>query len=207
MKLAVGVFMLVAATAAPALAQNAPRGVVRGFGGVTFMSETATVFGAGMGVRLNDHVEIFGEAGRLTNILPHALQRDLDDAARAIGRYFGGPLSIDGKAPGVYGLGGIRVSRAAGPRLRVYAEAGGGTAHGTSDITAYAGATNVSREVVRALTIKPSETAPLFTVGGGVTVPITAHFGLDIGYRFMRIFTDDPRINTANMSAGLRWGF
>ena len=206
MKLALGVVMLVTA-AAPALAQDVPRAVVRGFGGVTFMSETATVFGAGMGVRLNDHVEVFGELGRLTNILPHALQRDLDDAARAIGSYFGGPLTIDGKAPGFYGLGGIRVSRAAGPRLRVYAEAGAGTARGTSDITAHAGTANVSREVVRALTIKESETAPLFTAGGGVTVPIAANLGLDIGYRFMRIFTDDPRINTANMSAGLRWGF
>jgi hypothetical protein len=207
MKLAPGVLILVVAASTSALAQEAPRGVVRGFGGVTFMSETATVFGAGVGIRLNDHVEVFGELGRLTNVLPHALQRDLDDAARAIGTYFGGPLSIDGRAPGVYGLGGVRVSRAAGRRLRVYAEAGAGTTHGTSDITAHAGTANVSREVVRALTIKDSETAPLFTAGGGVTVPIAAHFGLDVGYRFMRIFTDDPRINTANMSAGLRWGF
>ena len=47
----------------------------------------------------------------------------------------------------------------------------------------------------------------LLAVGGGVSVPLSAHLALDLGYRYMRIFTDDPRINTGTMSAGIRWGF
>ena len=192
---------------APVLAQEPPRGFVRGYGGVTFMSETASVFGGGVGVRLSDSIEILGEAGAITNFLPHALQRDLDDAARAMGSRFGVPLAIDGRAPGVYGLGAFRIGAMAGTRLRLYAEVGGGVAYGESDIRATAGPADVSGPVTRALGIKESETAPLLLLGGGVTVPISRHIGLDLGYRFMRIFTDDPRINTANLSAGLRFGF
>jgi opacity protein-like surface antigen len=192
--------------AAPAAAQDAPRGSLRAFAGVTFMSETSSTFGAGAGFRLTDHVEVLGDLGRLTNILPHDLQRDLDDAARAFGTFFGGPLVIDGKAPGGYGLGAVRIGATTGRRLRLYGEAGAGVAHGKSDIDARVGTVNVSREVVRALRIKESETAPLMVLGGGATVPLTDRLGVDVGYRFMRMFFDDDvRINTASMSAGIRW--
>lgn len=192
--------------AAPVAAQDAPRGSLRAFAGVTFMSETASVFGGGAGFRFTDYLEVVGDVGRLTNILPHDLQRDLDDAARAFGTMFGGPLVIDGKAPGGYALGAVRFGAVAGRRMRLYGEAGAGTAHGVSHISAHAGATNVSREVVRALGIKKSETAPLMVVGGGATVPLTGRLGVDVGYRFMRMFFDDDlRINTASMSAGIRW--
>jgi opacity protein-like surface antigen len=191
----------------PLFAQEPPGVFLRGYGGVTFMSETATVFGGGVGFRLNDHVEILGELGAFTNVLPHSLQRDLDDAARTIGTLFGGPLVIDGKAPGAYGVGLVRVGGMAAPRLRLYVEAGGGTAYGESDITATVGRIDVSTPVVSALGIKESETAPVLVLGGGVTLPVADRVGLDIGYRFMRLFTDEPRINTANLSVGLRFGF
>ena len=207
MKRTFGALLALSISVTPASAQEVPRGSLRAFGGVTFMSETATVFGGGIGVRLTDHLEIVGDVGRLTNILPHDLQRDLDDAARAIGGAFGGTLAIDGKAPGVYGLGALRVGAFAGRGVLVYAEAGGGVAKGYSDITAYAGRTDVSNEIARALGIKESETAPLLVIGGGATVPLAARLGLDVGYRYMRIYTDEPRINTASMSVGVRWLF
>jgi hypothetical protein len=207
MKRTPAIFLLFCGVAASAHAQNAPTAFVQGFGGVTFMSETATVFGAGAGVRVHEHFELIGEFGRLTNVLPRHLQEDLDDAARAIGTLYGGPLTIDGKAPAVYGLGVLRVSHYASPRLKLFLEGGGGVARGVSDITARAGRADVSSEVTRALGIKDHETAPLLAVGGGVSVPLNAHLALDLGYRYMRIFTDDPRINTGTMSAGIRWGF
>lgn len=209
MKRTIGALLVlsVAVSAPPVVAQEVPRGSLRAFGGVTFMSETATVFGGGIGFRLTDHLEVVGDAGRLTNILPHDLQRDLDGAARAIGVAFGAPLTIDGKAPGAYGLGAVRLGAFAGQGLHIYAEAGGGVATGHSDITAHAGRTDVSNEVVRALGIKDSETAPLLVLGGGATVPLGPRLGLDVGYRYMRIFTDEPRINTASLAAGIRWLF
>jgi opacity protein-like surface antigen len=207
MKRALIVAVLSLGVTATAAAQESVRFSGRGFGGITFMTETSTLAGAGVAVRVHRDVEIVGELGRMSNVLPHKLQRDLDDAARSIGSLFGGRLTIDGKAPAVYGLATLRFSRAASSRMRVYAEAGGGSVRGRSDITAVAGSQNVSREVVASLGIKKSEVAGLVALGGGITLPLTGDLGLDLGYRFIRIFTDDPRINTANMTAGVRWGF
>jgi opacity protein-like surface antigen len=207
MKCIVTTALIVIVWATPALAQDAPQPFVRGFGGMTFMTETAGIFGGSVGVRFTRHVDVFGEFGGLTNILPRSLQEDLDAAARAMGTFFGGPLTIDGRAPGIYGLGGLRLTHAAGSRMGLFAEGGAGVAHGVSDITARAGSTDVSREVTAALRIKQSETRLLLAVGGGVTLPLTDRLALDLGYRYMRIFTDDPRINTGTMSAGVHWGF
>jgi hypothetical protein len=108
--------------ATPALAQNDPRTFVRGCGGMTFMTETAGIFGGSVGVRLTKQVDVFGELGGLTNILPRSLQEELDAAARAMGPFFSGPLTIDGRAPGIYGLGGMRITHAAGSRMSLFAE-------------------------------------------------------------------------------------
>ena len=127
--------VLLAATAAPALAQVAHPVTVRGFGGVSFMSETGGIFGAGLGVRLGRHLEAIGEVGRLTNILPRRIQRELDQAARLMQPTYG-PLSIDARAPALYTFGGLRTTWTANTRIAFFVDGGGGVAHGTSEIEA-----------------------------------------------------------------------
>lgn len=205
MKLLIAGMMLVLVAAAPALAQSA--GFVRGFGGVSFLSEPGAAVGATVGIRLSDSIHVIGDVGGLTNILPREIQRDLDLLADQFGNFFGGPVTIDLTAPGVYAFGGIRVGHVAGQRMRVYVEGGGGVAHGTSHIDARAGATDVSAQVSAMLRLKQSETRPLVAIGGGVSMPLTERFTADVGYRYLRIFTDDPRINTAMMTAGFSWSF
>jgi hypothetical protein len=192
---------------APLSALAQPAGFVRGFGGVSFLTEPGAAFGATLGLRINDGIDIVGDFGRLTNILPRRIQRDLDAAAQQFGSFFGAPVSIDLKAPGLYAFGGLRVTRAAGAHMRVYLEGGGGVARGTSRIEARAGAVDVSDEVIAILRLKPSETRPLVALGVGVSVPIATRVTADVGYRFLRILTDDPRINTGTMTAGVAWGF
>jgi opacity protein-like surface antigen len=199
--------LLLAATAGPALAQAPHPVTLRGFGGVSFMSETGGTFGAGLGVRLGAHLEAIGEVGRLTNMLPRQIQRDIDRATLQMRPTFGPQLSIDLSAPAVYTFAGLRTTWSAGSRLALFVDGGGGVAHGTSDIDAHVGSNDVSSSVRAALRIKHSETRGLVTVGGGVLVPLTDRLGLDLGYRYMRIFTDDPRVDTGTMSAAVRWGF
>jgi hypothetical protein len=194
-------------SASPVLAQSASPAFVRGSGGVTFMSEPGALFSGTVGVRLTPSLHVIGDVGRLTNILPRTIQHDLDVAARMMGPAYGASLTIDGRAPGLYALGGIRVSRAMRQRAVLFIEAGGGLARGTSRITARASGRDVSREVTAALHIKHSERRGAAAIGGGVAMPLTRRLGLDLGYRYLRIFTDDPRINTGAMTAGLRLGF
>ena len=193
--------LLLALSAAPALAQ--PTGFVRGLGGVSFVSEPGAMFGGTVGIRVTDSIHAIGDVGRMTNILPRSIQRDLDIAARQFGNFFGAPLTIDLKAPGLYVSGGLRLSRAVASRIDVFAEGGAGVARGTSDIRARAGGADVSQQVTAMLRLQHSVTRPLIAVGGGVWIPLTGRFRVDVGYRFLRIFTDDPRINTASMTAGL----
>ena len=207
MKQILTVLILLTAGASPVLAQTAPSASLRGFAGVSFMSETGGALGGGLGVRLGDHFEVIGEFGRLTNMLPRQIQRDLDEAARTMRPFYGDGLTIDGRAPAVYGFGGVRASRRAGTRLTLFADAGAGMARGTSDIRAHAGGRDVSADVRSALRIKEAETRALIALGGGVVVPLRDRLGLELGYRYMRVFTDDPRINTGTMSAAVRWGF
>ena len=141
--------LLLAATTAPAVAQVAHPVTIRGFGGVSFMSETGGIFGAGLGVRLGRHLEAIGEVGRLTNILPRQIQRELDQAARLMQPTYG-PLSIDASAPAVYTFGGLRTTWTAHTRVAFFVDGGGGVAHGTSAIEAR------SARSPRRATIRPS---------------------------------------------------
>jgi opacity protein-like surface antigen len=57
------------------------------------------------------------------------------------------------------------------------------------------------------LRLKESVTEPLLAIGGGVSIPLGQRFTADVGYRYLRIFTEDPRINTGTMTAGFGWMF
>lgn len=199
--------LILASGVAPANAQPAPGGFVRGFGGVSFLSETGGVFGLSAGAHVTRSIDVFGDVGRITNMLPRKIQRDVDAAARQFGNFYGAPVAIDLEAPGVYGLGGVRVGHTTAQRFKVFVEAGGGAARGTSEISAIAGGVNVSSQVTAALNLKESVTEPLVMVGGGIGIPLGSRLTLDLGYRFMRIFTEDPRIDTASMTAGVNWSF
>lgn len=203
----VATLLLVGTTAAPALAQSRSPGFVRGFGGVSFVTETGGVIGVTLGARLTGTLDVIGDVGHLTNMLPDTIQRDLDAAAREMGAFYGAPLTIDLEAPGVYGLGGLRASWTTVHGMKLFIEGGAGVARGTSDLTARAAGADVSREITAALQLKHSVTEPLVMAGGGVGIPLSGRLTLDLGYRFMRIFTDDPRIDTGTMTAGFSWGF
>jgi opacity protein-like surface antigen len=207
MKRFMSAVLILAAAVVPASAQTAPRGFVRGFGGVSFLSETGGVFGVSAGAHVTRSIDLFGDLGGITNMLPREIQRDVDEAARQIGNAYGAPLTIDLKAPGLYGLGGVRFSHTTAQRFTLFVEAGAGVARGTSDVFASAGNADVSAQVSAVLNLKESVTEPLVMAGGGIGVPLGSRLTLDLGYRFMRIYTQDPRIDTASMTAGLNWTF
>jgi hypothetical protein len=205
MKLLITGPLLVLLAAAPAPAQ--PANFVRAFGGVSFLSEPGATFGATLGIRVSNAIHVIGDVGGMTNILPRQIQRDLDSVAEEFGDFFGTPLTIDLTAPGVYAFGGLRVNHPVGRRMSVYAEGGGGAARGTSHIDARAGDADVSPQITAMLRLKHAVTEPLVAIGGGISIPLGDRFSADVGYRFMRVFTDHPRINMATMTAGAAWSF
>ncbi len=95
------------ALSSSAFAQS-ERGFVRGLGGVSFGTETSSVFGAGAGFNVGPNIQITFEVGRFQNVLPREIKDQLDLLASLLTAEFGLPVTIDVKLPAVYGTAGLR---------------------------------------------------------------------------------------------------
>lgn len=157
-----------------ASAQEA-RASVQGFGGLGMGSFTTVNpnFGGVITGDLTANVQLVGEAGRLGNILPSTTQTLFDLS----------PVGL--KASAFYARGGVRLTSGAGA-LRPYAEASGGIARLTPQVTGLDGLPGALTNVGLAFL---NRTAPIGTVGAGVTLH-AGNFVADAGYRHHRVFSD-----------------
>lgn len=201
-------FNVLAVSSAAAQPTPESRGFVRALGGMTFVTEPGALIAAGGGVRLNAHIALIGEVGRLSNVLPKSLQQDLDEVAPLLGSQFGRPLVIDGRARATYGIAGVRVT-GRGSRVLPFVEAMAGRARGTSVIYASVSGTDVTSGVERALGMPRSETHAMYTLGAGLAIKAGRQVVFEAGYRYARIQlgADDPKINTSVIHGGIRFGF
>ena len=81
-----------------------------GLAGITFASETSSVFAGQAGGRVARQLFVFGEFGRMQNVLPEEAQDDLDDATEFLESQLGTTVDLDVRVPAIYGLAGIRWS-------------------------------------------------------------------------------------------------
>lgn len=152
-----------------------PRASVQGFGGVVMGSFTTvnTTFGGVISGDLTPNIQVIGEAGRLSNILPTTTQMLFDLS----------PVGL--RASAFYAQGGIRLTLASGS-LRPYAEASGGIARLTPHVTGLDGLPGVFTNAGLAFL---NNTAPIATIGTGFTLH-AGNFVADAGYRYHQVFSD-----------------
>ena len=152
-----------------------PRASVQGFGGIGMGSFTTvnTNFGGVITGDLTPNIQLIGEAGRLSNILPSTTQMLFDLS----------PVGLSASA--FYAQGGVRLTTGSGS-LRPYAEASGGIARLTPHVTGLDGLPGVFTNAGLAFL---NNTAPIATLGGGVTLH-AGHFIADAGYRYHQVFSD-----------------
>jgi opacity protein-like surface antigen len=55
-------------------------------------------------------------------------------------------------------------------------------------------------------TVVSATTAFMFTLGGGVAIPVASHWAIDAGYRFSRIAADTP-LNAQGLTFGFGYRF
>ena len=148
---------------------------VQGFGGVGLGSFTTvnTNFGGVISGDLTPNVQLIGEVGRLSNILPTMTQTLFDLS----------PVGLSASA--FYAQGGIRLTTSSGS-LRPYAEASGGIARLTPHVTGLDGLPGAFTNAGLAFL---NNTAPIATLGGGVTLH-AGNFIADAGYRYHQVFSD-----------------
>jgi opacity protein-like surface antigen len=192
--------------ATPGVAQAQNRGFAGGLGGITFVSETSSVFAAQAGVRVARQLVVFGEVGRMQNVLPGEIQDQIDEFIAAFEADTGVDAELEAKVPAFYGMGGIRWSNDA--PVAPFVEAAMGFARLTLDLRAVIDGVDVSDQADELLEEEDlDETKFLLAFGGGVNARLAEQVRLDIGYRYKRVFTEDPAVNTSEVFAAIKFWF
>lgn len=153
----------------PAFAQSG--GHISGFGGTTFgTTTTAPTFGGSVAIPLGDHLQVIGEAGRMTDIKAELLDDVLD---------FG---VVDLGMSAWYAEGGIRFTGSRYRAVRPYVEGTAGVARLKANLGLDGWLGALTDTGLGFLTT----TEPLVGAGGGVLLqggPVL----VDVGYRYKRI--------------------
>jgi opacity protein-like surface antigen len=214
-------------TSAPLLAQGTGAspggagGYVAGLAGfATSSGNTTGDIQVEVGVHIARHVKVFGDIGRFGN-LQADLQPTLDSATSTLAANQGLSVIGGGSLPATYFTGGLRVDVPANHRVVPYVLGGVGVArlNPTPQFTFSSGTLPdgstpaVGTDVTAALTstgtitTPPSSSAFMFTLGGGVQIPVTTHWVADAGYRYSRIAADTTLSASPLTTNGMTFGF
>ena len=158
-----------------AAAAQSSGGTVQGFGGATFGTTTnAATFGGTVAIPLTDHLQVIGEAGRLTDLKADLLDDVLD------------LTPVDVGLSAWYAEGGVRFTASALRAARPYVEATAGVARLRPSVGLdgwLGGLTNTGLAYL-------GTTDPVAGIGGGVILQ-SGPLAVDLGYRYKRIFASD----------------
>ena len=211
---------LIALTAAPLCAQT-ERGYITGAGGFAATPDTSSgdVLGEA-GVRVAPHLLVFGNLGQFHNLQPSDVQPAVDSTTSLLSGSMG--LNVIGAArvPAWYSTAGLRYEVPARSRVSPYVLGDIGVArlNPTARFTYSSGilpdgstpsaGADVTTQLVSAgdFIAPPASTALMFTVGGGVDVPVARHWAIDAGYRLSRVSADTP-VHAQGATFGLGYRF
>jgi hypothetical protein len=166
-----------------------------GLVGVTFGTETGAMLGGRVGFRVARNLHLFAEVGRITDVTPKEISDQIDELLNIIPAEI--PVTLDVRFPATYFAGGVRWSQTRG-RVGPYVEAGVGVGHITPAVELTIEGVDFSDEL-RDEIGDASATEFLLVICGGVNFTFSPVVSLDAGYRFSRMFTDDPSVNCSSV--------
>jgi Outer membrane protein beta-barrel domain len=217
------IFLLAAfvgAAATPLLAQT-DRGYVAASGGFAVSTDTTSGNALGeVGVRVAPHIVVFGDVGQFHDVQPSAVQPAIDATTSFLSQSAGLTVTGTGRVPALYSVGGVRYELPRQSRFAPYVLGGIGVARmsPTAEFSYASGplpdgstpsvGDDVTSQIVAAgdFTAPTATTAFMYTLGGGVDVPVTRSWSVDAGYRFSRINSDTP-VNVQGVNFGLGYRF
>ena len=210
-------------SAAPLLAQAEPRGYVTASGGFTSTTDTTSgdlLFEGG--VRIATHLMVFGDIGQFHNLQPSDVQPAVDSTTGLLSTSQGLNVTGTPRAPAVYSVGGLRYDIPMQWRVAPYVLGGLGFARlsPTAQFTFNSGTgtlpdgtipvpgADVTSQLVTAGDFTPpaASNAFMFTLGGGVEIPVVSHWAVDVGYRYSRISAETP-LNAQGATFGFGYRF
>ena len=212
--------IILVCVAAPAFAQSEQRGYIAGGGGFTMTPDTTS--GAAMievGYRVAPRVSVFANFGQFSNVQPSAVQPAIDAATEQLSTT-GLSVTGTGRVPASYLVGGLRYELVNVHGWVPYALGGLGFAHLSPSATfTYAsgpmpdGSTpTVGQDVTSSIEASGAYAAPassdafMYSLGGGVQIPVSGAWSADVGYRFSRISSDTP-VNVQGVTFAIGYRF
>ena len=220
MKVGIPCAAISALTAGPLFAQT-DRAYVAAAGGFAVSPDTTSADALGeVGVRVAPHLLVFGDAGQFHNLQPSGAQPAVDSTTTTLSQMLGLNVMGTARVPAWYSVGGVRYEMPMQSRVTPYVLGGIGVARLTptaqftySSGTLPDGSTpsvgdDVTSQLVSAgdFTAPAATTAFMFTLGGGVEIPVARHWAIDGGYRFSRIAADTP-VNAQGATFGFAYRF
>jgi hypothetical protein len=196
--------LLVAALAlVPASAFAQTPWFVGGLAGVTFGTVSSGAVGAQFGRQIRPNLFVIGEAGRMGNVMPKSVKDLLD--ALTDSTDFSAVLEVS--APATYAFGGLRYIQQRPQPIAPFVEAGVGIGHISFKIDrAEFDGVDFTEELRDELAAEDlNSTQFLMAIGFGVHGRLRESLGLDVGYRYTRIFTDDPSVNASMIYAAIKF--
>ena len=207
--------------AGPVFAQTTQdqRAYVTAGGGVAISSDATSgdvAFEAGM--RIAPNLFVFGNIGQFHNLQPSQLQPTVDSTDLTLAA---SGLTVNGTArvPALHAVAGLRYEIPTSKGFSPYVLGGIGFARlsPTAQFTYQSGTLTgftptVGEDVTTQLeslgdyTQPASSTAFMFTLGGGVDVPVAPHLMVDVGYRVSRVSADTP-VSANSFVAGFGYRF
>ena len=190
----------------PLLAQT-DRVYITGVGG--FARSTDTTSGEAMaevGVRIAPHLLVFGDVGRFGNLQPSDVQPSIAATTSQLSSSQGLAVIGTGSVPAWYSVGGLRFEVPLQGRVQPYVFGGAGFARlmptaqftlssGTlPDGTFPAAGSDVTDQLETAgdFATPVAQTAFMYSLGGGIEVPVARHWAVDAGYRYSRVNAGMP---------------
>jgi opacity protein-like surface antigen len=213
------VIAIIVLAAAPSFAQSV-RGFVTGAGGFAVSPETTSGDWLGeAGVRVAPNLFVFGNLGQFHNLQPSQVQPAID-ATTAMVSGSGLTVTGSGRVPATYALGGVRMEIPTRSRFAPYVFGGFGWAHvaPTATFTYTSGPlpdnstpavgddVTTQLETAGDFGVPASQNKPMYSLGGGIEIPVARHWAIDAGYRFSRISTDTP-VHAQGMTFGFGYRF
>jgi opacity protein-like surface antigen len=209
----------IACCAQPSFAQS-DRAYVNVGGGMAISPDATSgdVLGE-VGVRVARNLFVFGDVGQFHNLQPSLVQPTID-ATDATLSASGIAVTGSGRVPAWQTLGGVRYLIPMRSGITPYVLGGAGFARlsptaqfiyssGTlPDGTTPASGDDVTSQIALLgdFTQPAATSAFMFTVGGGVQVPVAPRVSVDVGYRVSRISADTP-VNAQSIVAGVGYRF
>jgi hypothetical protein len=167
------VFIALLGLASAASAQD--RNFIQGFGGLRLenTASTETTIGGVAASHVTPNIQLVGEAGRISNILPSTFDTLLGFSPVGFG------------VSAFYGGGGVRFTSSNSSGIRPYMETTAGVARLHGNVTGLDGFGGRIGDIALGFF---DRTEPTAAVGGGLTFE-KGSFVADVGYRYRRVFS------------------